>query len=190
MSQSGSLLLDQSWTRQIQEGGSQWVPISKEELLRALFLYSADHVYLKEARYAEGCLQGTFRHFPYFFSKREVRHFTREQAVLFLTQTSYVLGYQLLKDGLLAPIDEALLAEMAETEQILFSRIGLSFKTLIQNKDGIRIEMRCDNIKRTRHAIILNMSFSFEDEGCVGECEAYLRLSHGLRVVVPDRKPM
>ncbi len=152
------------------------IEVENDTIKSCLSVYDLEHIYIKSARYStKSGLTATFKSFKYPFSKK-VKHFTREQAVAFMTQAAYVLAGQLVHTGVLSPLDMERYQRLNEEEKTTLTRVEIKFKRQIANTDGIKITIRNVKCKKILGKIFLRFIFSFQDGSCFGESDALITL--------------
>lgn len=149
-------------------------------VLKALLpMYRDDSVFAKEALLDCGLLKAKFDTFEHPFSKPTPKHFTREHALVFVTQGIYVLISLLADQEERWPIDGAEFRSLALNEQVTLTRIELNFRKFMKNRNDIELSLRCDRLRIIGNRIHAFFSFEFGD-GCFGMCEGIVSLDASL----------
>ncbi|MEE9613728.1 MAG: hypothetical protein V3W31_02100 [Thermodesulfobacteriota bacterium] len=148
--------------------------LDKKEFVSFLPIYKPEHIYIAKAEFANTCLTATFKTFEYPYSRIRIKHFTREHAIMFITQAAYVLAGELAKHGRLDGIDVKRYRRLIATEQATFSRVTLNFKKVIRNRDGISLRIWCAKSKKVGAKVLVKMLFEFEEGECYGACDGLI----------------
>lgn len=123
----------------------QYQIFNKEFINRMLCFYKEEYLYLNEVV----CLQDEFHfrfekfHYPYF--KNEVKHLTREQTIVFLTQATYFWGLIYKEFDYTWDYPAEKFYDYIEKEKMGFTDINIKYKKMTPNRDNTILVFR--NIK-------------------------------------------
>ena len=154
--------------------------LDEREIRRLLPMYKEDYVCLKRAEIADGRLTAVFDTFEHPFSRALQKHFTREHALLFVTQASYVLASVMQRLDPAWPLQTEEFQRLAMAEQATFTRVDLRFRRFMRNRDGLTMDMWCTGFRRIGGKLFARFAFDFP-EGCYGVCEGLVALDGSLR---------
>lgn len=161
-------------------GPGREVILTETEIRRLLPMYREDAVFLKHAILSDGRLSAVFNTFDHPFSRPLPKHFTREHALVFITQASYVLGSLMQIVDPMWPLGTEEFQRLAMAEQATFTRVDLRFRRFVRNRDGITLNIWCTGFRRMGGRLFARFAFDFPD-GCYGACEGLVALDDSLR---------
>ena len=154
--------------------------LDEREIRRLLPMYREDAVFMRCAEIADGRLSAVFNTFDHPFSRPLPKHFTREHALAFITQASYVLASVMQRTDPEWPLTTKEFLSLAMAEQATFTRVDLRFRRFIRNRDGIALEMWCSGFHTIAGKLFARFAFDFP-EGCYGVCEGLVALDGSLQ---------
>ena len=151
--------------------------VSDARIQSALGAYPKRHRYLFEARYADNTLIAYATPFEHPFHEAWVKHFTREHAVLYATQASYLLVACAIDAGDLAGLSQDEFRTACRAEEALITSMSIRFHQRAPIPERITIRAEIDSIRQIRDSIHLHCCYDIPD---IVSLEAWLRTPRGV----------
>ena len=151
------------------------------DIIKSLSFYKQEHIYLKEAIIKENKINAVFKKFHFPFQIIEPNHLTREQAVLFLTQASYLFVFKFKEINNKWPMSEDFAIRLAINEQMAFSNIDIYFKKFIPNKENVNLEVIFKSFRIIKSKLYIDMNFFFGKE-CFGSMKGICALDESFSI--------
>lgn len=157
------------------------INLEKDDIEDILSFYEDEHIYVKKATIIGNKLDATFKFFKFPFQKIAPEHLTREQAVLFLTQATYILALKYKEIDSNWPLSESFGKRLAVTEQMAFSQIDINFKRFIRNKEDVSLQLTFKSYRIIKNKLYVCISFSFNNN-CFGEMKGICALDESFTI--------
>ncbi|HUW11923.1 MAG TPA: hypothetical protein VM537_19510 [Anaerolineae bacterium] len=156
------------------------INLRRDEIRDLLCMYRDTGVFVEKAALRGDRLFAEFRTFKHPFLRSEPEHLTREHALMFVTQASYLFAALFRQVDPDYPLSRDAFRRLALAERALFTRVQLNFHRVIRNRDGIVLEMWCDRFRLLGRRIFGRLSFLLPD-GCDGSCDAVIVLDESMK---------
>jgi hypothetical protein len=158
---------------------AKMVFFDQTELARLLPMYRKDAIFARQAMLCGDTLTVVFNTFDHPFSQPLPKHLTREHALVFVTQASYLLASFLQRIDPSWPLTIEEFQQLALAEQATFTRVELKFHKFILNRDGIELNIHLAKCVKRGSRLYGRFVFDFPN-GCTGECDAVLVMDGSL----------
>ncbi len=146
---------------------------AESEVREILSFYKKEHIYLKKVEIIDGIFNFTFKEFEYPYFYNRVKHLTREQTMLFLTQASYFWGIvNHSKDNVL-DYSKVKCYEYIKNEKIAFTHLEINYKKFTKNKDNIRLIFTSVKYRKFKGKIFGEFMFDLE-KYCTGTLRFFM----------------
>ena len=137
--------------------------VSTGDICRALHAYPARHQFIREAHYADHVLTATADRFVHPFHEPWVEHLTREHAVLYATQASYLLIQAAIDAGQFPHLTAEHYHYVCRSEEGLMSKISVRFYRTAPVPACVHIVAQINKVRQFRGAIFVNCEYRISD---------------------------
>ncbi len=168
-------------TQKVSSQDLSTINLETSDIEDILSFYENKHIYVKKATITGNKLNATFKFFKFPFQKIAPEHLTREQAVLFITQATYILALKYKELDSNWPLSKSFGKRLAVTEQMAFSKIDINFKKFIRNTEDVSLQLTFESYKILNHKLYVNISFSFNNN-CFGEIKGICALDESFTI--------
>jgi len=154
----------------------------RQEIIRLVPVYKAETNYINSAYIDEDKLVCDLRSFKYPFAAIEIKHFTREHALLYITQAAYLLVaiYEKIDQDWPLTTEQAL--DLAINEQMTFTSVNINFRRFIRNQDNLKLQISITKFRNFSKRLALDFDYSFP-KGCYGTCKGMVAIDKSLKMV-------
>jgi|SRR6185436_5523007 len=145
----------------------------EKEIIKILNFYNEESIYLKKAEYCQGTCSFTFKKFVFPYFRKEVKHLTREQTMLFVTQAAYFFGLTAcghIKNWNYSAIK---FYENIENEKMGFTDIIIKYKKFVENKVDTALIFKAVNYRKLKDKIFGEINFELE-KYCTGTLKFFI----------------
>lgn len=150
--------------------------VDEARIQAALGAYPAEHRYLFEGRYQNRTLTALARPFAHPFHEPWVRHFTREHAVVYATQASYLLVASAIHAGDFPGLSIDGFLTACRAEEALITSMSLRFHQRAAVPDRVPIHAEMDSLRRIHDSLHFHCTYEISD---IVSLEAWLRTPRG-----------
>ncbi len=158
------------------------ISFSHKEIINLIPVYAPEHIFIEEAHFDNNDLVCRFRSFDYPFSSFKMKHFTREHALVYLTQATYLIIAIQKNIDEQWPLETTESLELARNEQMTFTKIEINFRRFIENKTPMEIRISILSYRKLLNRLILELNFNFP-KGCYGNCKCLIALNKELKML-------
>jgi len=142
---------------------------SEIEIRKLLDFYKDEYIYLKRVDVKDKMFYFTFKKFNYPYFKVDVKHLTREQTIVFVTQAAYFFGIvnNLYDDNWDYPLAKFL--DYVQNEKLGFTNINIKYRRFTENKKSTVLIFNSINYRKFNGKIFGEINFELEKY-----CSGYL----------------
>lgn len=137
--------------------------ISDSEISRGLEAYPARNRFISEAWYSNKVLQAWGKSFPHPFHEPWITHLTREHALTYVSQASYILVGAAIERGDFPHLSSARYKRACRNEEGLMGSVSVRFRRHAAVPDQVRIRAEILRIRKLWNAVFVDCEYEIAD---------------------------
>jgi hypothetical protein len=133
------------------------------DIAGALQTYPARNRFISEAWYSNKVLQAWGRGFPHPFHEPSITHLTREHALTYVSQASYILVSAAIERGDFPHLTSTRYSRACRNEEGLMGSVSVRFRRHAAVPDQVRIRAEILRIRKLRNAVFVDCEYEIAD---------------------------
>jgi hypothetical protein len=137
--------------------------VSTADIHRALGTYPEHNRFIQEATYAKGALTAWARKFPHPLHEPWVEHLTREHALIYTTQASYLLIQAAIDAGDFPYLSADHYSYVCRSEEGVISKVAVRFRRTASVPARVKIQAAIVTARTRRGAVYVQCRYQIAD---------------------------